>query len=374
MDNTLKAAIIGGCAVIVAAFIPIAFANHLFSPGNTTPSPTITSSSPTSTGSSTAFPSVFYTGQRTLSNGYYANLDNPSWAVSTSNSAGATFDLGAYSTGRFEADSGDWGVLSTPGASGYAACASFTAFNTSLMPASDLPPGTRLCVKTGEGRIGLLKVLSTSNLNNDPMITFQVTVWNNHTSSRSSTSASASQPSPASPSVFYTGQRTLSNGYYANLDNPSWAVSTSNSAGATFDLGAYSTGRFEADSGDWGVLSPPGASGYAACASFTAFNTSLMPASDLPPGTRLCVKTGEGRIGLLNVLSTSNLNNDPMITFQVTVWNNHTSSRSSTSASASQPSPASPSVFYTGQRTLSNGYYANLDNPSWAVSTSNSAG
>jgi hypothetical protein len=184
MDNGLKAAIIGGCAVIVAAFIPIAFANHLFSPGNTTPSPatpspTITSFSPTSIRPNTASPSVLYTTQHTLANGYYANLDNPSWAVSSFNSAGATFDLGAYSSGRFEGDSGDWGILSTPGASGYAACANFTAFNTSLTPASDLPPGTRLCVKTGEGRIGLLKVLSVSDLNNDPMITFQVTVWNN---------------------------------------------------------------------------------------------------------------------------------------------------------------------------------------------------
>jgi hypothetical protein len=121
---------------------------------------------------------VFYTGKRTLSNGYYANLDNPSWAVSTFHSAGATFDLGAYSGGRFEGDSGDWGILSSPGASGYAACASFTAFNTGLVPASDLPPGTQLCVRTGEGRIGLLKVLSASGLNNDPMITFRVTVWN----------------------------------------------------------------------------------------------------------------------------------------------------------------------------------------------------
>jgi hypothetical protein len=121
---------------------------------------------------------VFYVGKRTLPNGYYANLDNPSWAVSSSASAGATFDLGAYVTGRFERDSGDWGFLNTPGASGYAACASFTTFNVGLIPASDFPPGTRLCVRTSEGRIGLLKVLSISGLDSLPSITFQVTVWN----------------------------------------------------------------------------------------------------------------------------------------------------------------------------------------------------
>jgi hypothetical protein len=127
---------------------------------------------------STAPPSVFYTGQRTLANGYYANLDNPSWAVSSSDAAGATLDLGAYSSGRLEGDSGDWGILNTPGASGYAACAGFTAFNNSLMPVSDLAPGTQLCVRTSLGRIGLLKVLSISGLNDDPKITFQVTIWN----------------------------------------------------------------------------------------------------------------------------------------------------------------------------------------------------
>jgi hypothetical protein len=182
MDNALKGAIIGGCAVIVAAFIPIAFANNLFSSGNTTPgsatpSPVITSSSPTDTGPNAAPPAVFYTGKRTLANGYYANLDNPGWAVSTSNADGATFDLGAYSGGRLEGDSGDWGILSAPGAAGYAVCASFTAFNDGLVPVSDLPPGTRLCVRTDQGRIGLLKVLSISNANSDPTITFHVTVW-----------------------------------------------------------------------------------------------------------------------------------------------------------------------------------------------------
>ncbi len=180
MDNVLKAAIIGGCAAIVAAFIPIAFANHWCSspPSPPTPSPTITSFSPSSTSPGTVSPSVFYRGKHTLSNGYYANLDNPSWAVSSSDSAGATFDLGAYVTGRFEHDSGDWGFLNTPGASGYAACASFTAFSVGLIPASDFPPGTKLCVRTSEGRIGLLKVLNNSDLNSLPSITFQVTVWN----------------------------------------------------------------------------------------------------------------------------------------------------------------------------------------------------
>jgi hypothetical protein len=141
----------------------------------TSPSPSAGQRGPTP---STAPPSVFYTGQRTLANGYYANLDNPSWAVSSSDTAGATFDLGAYSSGRLEGDFGDWGILNTSEASGYAACANFTAFNDSLMPVSDLPPGTQLCVRTSLGRIGLLKVLSTSDLNDDPKITFQVTVWN----------------------------------------------------------------------------------------------------------------------------------------------------------------------------------------------------
>jgi hypothetical protein len=141
----------------------------------TSPSPSARQPGPTP---STASSSIFYTGQRTLPNGYYANLDNPSWAVSSSDSAGATFDLGAYLSGLLEGDSGDWGILNTPGASGYAACASFTAFNNSLTPVSDLPPGTRLCVRTSLGRIGLLKVLTISDLNDDPMITFQVTVWN----------------------------------------------------------------------------------------------------------------------------------------------------------------------------------------------------
>lgn len=104
-------------------------------------------------------------------------------------------------------------------------------------------------------------------------------------------------PSTAPPSVFYTAQRTLANGYYANLDNPSWAVSNSDAAGATLDLGAYSSGRLEGDYGDWGILNTPGASGYAACANFTAFYSGLMPVSDLAPGTQLCVRTSLDRIG-----------------------------------------------------------------------------
>src|ERR1039457_2031794 len=56
--------------------------------------------------------------------------------------------MGDFGGRRFIEKNEDWGVLSTPGASGYAACASFTAFNTSAMPTSDLPPGTLLCVNT----------------------------------------------------------------------------------------------------------------------------------------------------------------------------------------------------------------------------------
>lgn len=75
-------------------------------------------------------------------------------------------------------DSGDWGILNTPGASGYAACADFTAFSPVPVSASGLPPGTRICVKTTEGRIGLLKVLRISGPSYAPTITFGVTAWN----------------------------------------------------------------------------------------------------------------------------------------------------------------------------------------------------
>jgi hypothetical protein len=136
-----------------------------------------------------------------------------------------------------------------------------------------------------------------------------------------STSASAPRSSPTSSSVFYTGQRTLPNGYYLDLDNPNWAVSASSSAGADIDLGTWSGGYLEKVSGDWGILSSPGASGYAACASFTAFRQGAVPVSALPPGTRLCVRTDQGRVGFLDVQGISGAKNDPIMRFDVTVWN-----------------------------------------------------
>lgn len=178
-------AIIGGAIASVIAGVVLGIANS--QPSHPQPPTTARSagsgapatSSPMTTPSqsSLASPAVFYTGQRSLSSGYYADLDNPGWAVSTSASSGSDIDLGAYAPASLEKVYGDWGILSTPGASGYTACADFTAFSPPVA-ASGLPPGTRICVKTTERRIGLLKVLRISGPSEAPTITFDVTVWN----------------------------------------------------------------------------------------------------------------------------------------------------------------------------------------------------
>jgi hypothetical protein len=155
-------AIIGGkIASVIAGVVVLEIANS--QPSHPQPHPTarsagsgaLATSSPLTTPSqsSLASPAVFYTGQRSLSSGYYADLDNPSWAVSQSASSGSDIDLGAFAPASLESVYGDWGILSTPGASGYAACADFTAFSPVPVAASGLPPGTRICVKTTEGAL-----------------------------------------------------------------------------------------------------------------------------------------------------------------------------------------------------------------------------
>jgi len=144
----------------------------------TQPALTVTvpaSAVPQSSSASSSSPSVFYTGTRDLADGYVADLDNPNWAVTRSLAAGIDITLGNGFLGGY---GGDIGILTTPVASDYGACAGFTAFASSGMPVSGLGVGTRLCVRTSEQRIGLLTVRGISGQDPNQVISFDVTVWN----------------------------------------------------------------------------------------------------------------------------------------------------------------------------------------------------
>jgi hypothetical protein len=164
MDNALKGAIIGGCAVIVAAFIPIAFANHLFSPGNmprSSPPPTSTPTpgsknpgptpTPTPSATSTRLP-IYYHGPVTLgSNGRNFDTSPPS----PSSSPGAFYYYGnQLTTGSATAGFARWTQGGTPTA---AECQPFATANLTG-DLANVDAGMKICFETEQGRVGLLNV------------------------------------------------------------------------------------------------------------------------------------------------------------------------------------------------------------------------
>jgi len=128
------------------------------------------------------------------------------------------------------------------------------------------------------------------------------------------------QPSASSPAVLYTGNRDLAATYAADLDNPTWAVAPVSSQPAGADIYFDAGGNLSRYSGEWGVLRSQGGNGYQECAGFTAFAASLVPVSGLGAGTRLCVRTSEGRIGLLIVRGVSGRDFTAIMSFDVTIW------------------------------------------------------
>jgi hypothetical protein len=128
------------------------------------------------------------------------------------------------------------------------------------------------------------------------------------------------QPSASSPAVLYTGKRDLAATYAADLDNPTWAVAPVSRQPAGADIYFDASGNLSRYNGEWGVLRSHGGNGYQECAGFTAFAASLVPVSGLGAGTRLCVRTSEGRIGLLIVRGVSGRDFTAIMSFDVTIW------------------------------------------------------
>jgi hypothetical protein len=189
-NPAITAAWIGAAAVVVAALITAVFhSGHGTSPtpsATTTVAGTAASGTPasptptrtTSSQASPASPSVFYTGRRQLSATFAAYLDNPTWAVAPVTSAPSGADIYLDGSGNLSRYDGEWGILNSPSGNGYQQCVSFTAFAASPVPVASLGAGTRLCVRTSQGRVGLLIVRGISGQGFNEVITFDVTVWN----------------------------------------------------------------------------------------------------------------------------------------------------------------------------------------------------
>jgi hypothetical protein len=140
------------------------------------------------------------------------------------------------------------------------------------------------------------------------------------TPATSNTTTTPLHPSASSPAVLYTGKRDLAATYAADLDNPTWAVAPVTSQPAGADIYFDGGGNLSKYNGEWGILRSQGGNGYQECAGFTAFAASLVPVSGLGAGTRLCVRTSEGRIGLLIVRGVSGRDFTAVISFDVTIW------------------------------------------------------
>lgn len=181
----LVAALIGAAALVVAAVIPVVLTR---SSGDPTPSaPTRPASagpgnpatlSPTTAPQPSSGPrTVLYTGKRELAATYAADLDNPTWAVAQVSSQPPGGDIYFDASGNLSRYNGEWGILRSQGGDGYQRCADFTAFAPSLVPVSGLGVGTRMCVRTSEGRIGLLVVRGITGREFNEVISFDVTIW-----------------------------------------------------------------------------------------------------------------------------------------------------------------------------------------------------
>ncbi len=139
---------------------------------------------------------------------------------------------------------------------------------------------------------------------------------------RVSASASRSTIKSAVPLVLYSGKRDLSATYAVDLDNPHWPVEPVSSQPAGADIYFDGSGNLSRYGGQWGIVrGSQGGNGYQVCAHFTAFQPSLVPVSGFGSGTRLCVRTSAGRIGLLTVRNITGQDFNAIITFNVTIWN-----------------------------------------------------
>jgi hypothetical protein len=147
----------------MAAFIPIAFANHWFSPGNTTPSPATPSptvSSPTAPATSipaprhTATP-VYYRGLVGIGQNGLDFDSNPPGPGSTY----AIFSYGYnYQYGLTTISStGGFAVWTQGGAPTASECKTWATTHLTNQ-VSNVVAGMQICFKTDQGRIGLLSV------------------------------------------------------------------------------------------------------------------------------------------------------------------------------------------------------------------------
>ena len=98
-------------------------------------------------------------------------------------SAGSSWKTGASTPGTdlylepggtLRPYNGQIGLLLAQGGNDYQACKDFTAFTAAITVTS---PGTRICVRTSEGRVGLLLVRGASGMDYAQVVSFEVTVW-----------------------------------------------------------------------------------------------------------------------------------------------------------------------------------------------------
>jgi hypothetical protein len=181
----LVSALIGAAALVVVAVIPVVLTRSSDGPPPSVPTTPASAGpgnpatlSPTTAPQPSSGPRpVLYAGKRDLAATYAADLDNPTWAVAGVSSQPPGGDIYFDAGGNLSRYHGEWGILRSQGGDGYEQCADFTAFAPSLVPVSGFGVGTRLCVRTSEGRVGLLVVRGTTGREFTEVISFDVTIW-----------------------------------------------------------------------------------------------------------------------------------------------------------------------------------------------------
>ena len=170
-------------AMVLAALIPVLLTRGAGSPTPITPnaaqstgpvSPVTASPMLPAPHATAGQPTVLYTAKHDLAATFGADLDNPAWAVAPP--SGPSIDLYLEPDGTLRPYNGQIGLMRAQGGNDYQACKDFTAFTASAIPVTSL--GTRICVRTSEGRVGMLLVRGASGLDAQ-VVSFAVTVWEN---------------------------------------------------------------------------------------------------------------------------------------------------------------------------------------------------
>ncbi|MFG1927343.1 hypothetical protein [Cryptosporangium sp. NPDC048952] len=118
-------------------------------------------------------------------------------------------------------------------------------------------------------------------------------------------------PAAASTRIWHEDALTLTVGRGADLDAPAyddqWGPSDRNGPGTAFDV-TYGPEGFRR--ADWAfgttlVPAPSTVGGAGVCATATGYGAATIPRDELVRGARICVRTGNGRVALVDVVSTT---------------------------------------------------------------------